>query len=341
MRFLFSSVLSISLFLSTSFSFIHSSFAHSSPQINLGNSPTWNNYPKELQQFDYSGNALQQHWKQLAAATNLPWPDAAFIQDIMTRFPILSMRLTELAQQDNSHPALKSATTGDYNALALAVQQVWRLHFQGQYEEAYALGLSIGPIGLSPALYSQLIYTTHLVPDPAEKERLLLEIDATIRSILPHAKSHRFILFADSYQKVRRLELMSTTAASSSGLIGATQKSLRHLTKVDPGNPLYGAMLAGIDAGIIERVGNFVGSMTYGADEDGAITLFKNALKTQPNLAVLYNEFAQAILRLNNNDYDKLLLSTLTKCAELPVLSAEEALNQLSCGINLKKLSAN
>lgn len=341
MRFLFSTTLSISLILSTSFFFTYSSFAHSSPQIDPGNSLTWNAYPKELQQFDYTGIALQQHWKQLAAATNLPWPDAVFIEDIMTRFPKLSSHLVSLAKQDNAHPALKLAATGDYEALAVEVQKVWRLHFQGQYEEAYSLGLNIGPVGLGPALYSKLIYITHLVSDREEKVRLLLEVNSTVKAILPNAESHSFIVFADAYQKARRLELMSTTEASSSGLIGTTQKILKELIKVDPGNPLYGVMLAGIDAGIIERVGNFVGSMTYGTDEDEAIKLFKNALITHPHLAVLYNEFALALLRLDDSDYDDLLLKTLTQCAELTVLSAEEALNQLSCRNNLKHLTAN
>lgn len=331
MSFLFSTVLTISFSLSLFSGLLYSSFVHSSPQAVSQNNLTWNSYPSDLQQFDYSGDQLQQHWTQLAAATNLPWPDAAFIQNIMTRFPLLSERLMSLAKQETSHPALKSATIGNFQPLALIVQQIWRLHFQGQYEEAYSLGSNIGPIGLGPALYTKLIYITHLVPDPKEKERLLLEVDATVKSILPYAKNYSFILFADSYQKARRLELMSTTEASSSGLIDATQQRLRFLTEVDHGNPLYGVILAGIDVGIIERVGNFVGSMTYGADEDESISMFKKALNSQPHLAVLYNEFALAMLRLDDSDYDLLLLDTLTKCVQLPTLSAEEALNKKSC----------
>ena len=339
MRFIFSTVLTFCFSLSASFSTLlslsYSSVAYSTSQTDSSN---WTIYPSNLQQFDYSGNKLQQNWPQLAAATNLPWPDAALIQDLMTRFPQLSQRLTSLAKQDNAHPALKSTQSGDYQPLASAIQQVWRLHFQGQFEEAYKLALSLEPAGIAPALYTKLIYITLLVTDPEEKERLLLEVDATIKSILPLAKKHNFILFADAYQKTRRLEIMSTTAASSSGLIGSTQESLRLLNKTDPGNPIYNAMLAGIDAGIIERVGNFVGSMTYDTDEDASLALFTNALKSHPTLAVLHNEFAQFLLRLDDSDYDNLLLQTLKACDELTVLSAEEALNQLACRSNLQKL---
>lgn len=340
---LLNSVLTLCFILSSVLGLLYSSIAlsslHAEPlQTTTTNNSNWNAYPGDLQQFDYSGDSLQQHWAQLAAATNLSWPDSGFIADMMARFPKLSQRLALLAKQDNAHPALKNTLTGDYQGLALAVQQVWRLHFQGQYEEAYQQGLKLGPAGLGPALYAKLIYITHLVPTSKEKERLLLEVDAAIKTVLPYADNYSFILFGDAYQKARRLELMSTTAASSSGLIGTTQDSLRDLNKADPGNPLYNAMLAGIDAGIIERVGNFVGSMTYGTDEDKSLALFNDALKSHPSLAVLHNEFAQFILRLDDSDYDELLLKTLKRCDQLAVFSAEEALNQQACRDYLQKL---
>ena len=298
----------------------------------------WTKYPEDLLQFDYSGEKLQQYWPQLAAATGLAWPDADFISSMMKEFPQLAQQLQLLAKSEHAPAALKASLNNDYQGLAIEVQQVWRLHFQGQYEEAYLLGKSLGPAGLGPALYAKLIYTTHLITDAQEKESLFLQVDQVITELLPHANGYRFILFGDAYQKARRLELMSTAAATASGLLGPTQDNLKELHKNAPNNPLYSAMLAGIDAGIIERVGNFVGGMTYGADEDTAIELFQQALKSQPNLAVLYNEFAQVILRLNDSDYDEILMSTLTTCDRLIVYSAEEALNQKTCRALLRQL---
>jgi hypothetical protein len=291
----------------------------------------WTPYPQNLIQFDYSGDKLQQYWPQLSAATGLPWPDANFIVNMMKEFPKLADELNTLAKEEGAPIALKATLKGDYQGLASAVQQVWRLHFQGQYQQAYQLGMSLGPAGVGPALYAKLIHTTHLVHEAELKEANFLATDTVISDLLPHAKNYTFLIFGDSYQKARRLELMSTTAATASGLLGPTQEKLNALHKSHPNNPLYSAMLAGIDAGIIERVGNFVGNMTYGADEDRAIELFQNALLTQPSLAVLYNEFAQVILRLDDSDYDELLLNTLNSCDQLEVYSAEEALNQNTC----------
>lgn len=296
----------------------------------------WQSYPDNLQQFDYAGEKLAQNWPTLAAATGLPWPDAHFIESMMLEFPDLAERLKVLAQAEGASEALKASLKKDYQPLALAVQQVWRLHYEGKYQHAYETGLTLGPAGIFPAMYAKLIHTTYLIKDKETKAAQFEEVDKVISEILPFANNYAFILFGDSYQKARRLELMSTTAATASGLLGPTQDNLTALHQADPDNPLYSAMLAGIDAGIIERVGSFVGGMTYGADEDKALQLFQSALTIQPKLAVLYHEFAQVLLRLDNSDHKELLSSTLASCMQLEVFSAEEALNQLGCK-NLKE----
>ncbi len=291
----------------------------------------WVDYPKDLQQFDYSGNKLHQFWPQLSAATNLPWPDEAFIQAMMVKFPLLANQLKQRAKDEHAPAELKATLNNNYQPLALAVQQVWRLHYQGQYEQAYQLGISLSPAGLFPALYAKLIHTSYLVSSREQKEELFIEVDQAIAQFLPISNNYHFIVFGDAYQKARRLELMSTPAATASGLLGPTQDNLKQLHQQFPNSPLYSAMLAGIDAGIIERVGNFVGSLTYGANEKKLIKLFQQALKAQPNLAILHNEFALGILRLDNSDYDDILLNSLNQCDQLTVYSAEEALNQVSC----------
>lgn len=299
--------------------------------IALTSHSQWTPYPDELERFDYSGDKLQEYWPQLAAATNLPWPDETYIKNMMRELPQLADQLHQLAQQENAHSALKATLNKDYQSLALAVQHVWRLHFQGQYQQAYELGLTLGPAGLFPAIYAKLIHTTYLINDTELKQQKFIEVDQIISDILPLANNFSFILFGDAYQKARRLELMSTTAATASGLLGPTQDSLKQLHQEDPNNPLYSAMLSGIDAGIIQRVGTFVGGMTYGADDDRAIELFTQALKKEKRLAVLYHEFAQVLIRLDDSDHDQKLDQALQACIELSVFSAEEALNQQGC----------
>lgn len=290
----------------------------------------WRTYPQTLPQFDYSNDLLQKNWSQLTAGIQLPWPDSDYVELMMGQFPQLSKQLLILASQPDAHPALAPILLKNYQPLAEAVQHVWRLHYEGQYQQAYQLGMELGPAGLLPALYSKLIHTTFLI-DTDSKEEKFLEIDRVMKPLLLLAQDFDFLTFGDAYQKARRLELLSTTAATASGLLGPTQESLQILHKKSPQHPLYSAMLAGIDAGIIERVGGFIGGMTYGADEDQLIELFDNALIQENRLAVLYNEFSLALVRLDDSDYQAKLDQLLKTCINLPVYSAEEALNQQVC----------
>jgi hypothetical protein len=308
------------------FSFLH--FSSSS----IANEPalTWAPYPETLPQFDYSGDLLQQNWTLLTAGIQLPWPDSIFIQDMTSKFPLLSQQLTDLANKPDSHPALAPILQQNFQPLAEAVQQVWRFHYQGQYQQAYELGIALGSAGLLPALYAKLIHTTFLVSND-NKEEKFLEVDAIMKPLLPLLQNFDFLTFGNAYQKARRLELLSTTAAAASGLLGPTQDALNALHNEAPHYPLYSAMLAGIDAGVIERVGGFLGGMTNGADEDQIIKLFDDALIQEKRLAVLYNEYSQALARLDDSDYESKLNQLLQTCLNLQVYSAEEALNQQAC----------
>jgi hypothetical protein len=310
--------------------FASSLLANEIPEHTIEAMHSWPPYPKTLTQFDYSGDLLQQNWPLLTAGIQLPWPDSLLIQEMMTKFPQLSQQLIDLANQPNTHPALAPILQQNFEPLAEAVQQVWRLHYQGQYQQAYELGMSLGPAGLLPALYAKLIHTTFLIPTNHKAEKYL-EVDTIMKPLLPALNNFDFLTFGDAYQKARRLELLSTAAATASGLLGPTQTALQKLHKKSPQHPLYNAMLAGIDIGVIERVGGFIGGMTYGADEDKAIKLFDKALKQEKRLAVLYNEYAQALIRLDDSDYQAKLAQLLNTCINLPVYSAEEALNQQVC----------
>ena len=296
----------------------------------------WAKYPSDLEQFDYSGDKLQQYWPELTSSTNFPWPDADNLRELGKQQPKLAELTATMAKKDNAPAALKAVLQGDYQSLSLAIQQVWRLHFQGQFEEAYNLGLTLGPPAFGPALYAKLIYTTHLVTDPIQKQAMFLEVSDAIAEISPLANDYAFITFGDIYQKARRLELMSTSEAAASGLLSPTLDTLKELHNSHPENPLYSAMLVGVEAGIIERVGNFISSLTYGTDEDESMALFAKTVKSNPHSAVLHNEFAQVMLGFENDDYNELIISTLNTCTQLSVLSAEEALNQKSCQILLQ-----
>ncbi len=104
-----------------------------------------------------------------------------------------------------------------------------------------------------------------------------------------------------------------------------------------PQQALYPAMLGGLHAGVVERVGSFVGRITYGSTESRALAAFSRALELQNQLPVIYNEYVNALARLDEDKYHDSMITLLQQCVKLPVLSAEEALNRQVCANHLQQ----
>jgi hypothetical protein len=88
----------------------------------------WQKYPSDLPEFVFSGEKLKQYWPQLSSATGMPWPDALFIETMMSELPLLAQQLQQRAKLNNAPAELKEVLKNKYHPLAVSVQQVWRLH---------------------------------------------------------------------------------------------------------------------------------------------------------------------------------------------------------------------
>ena len=292
----------------------------------------WQSYPDTLPVFNYDGDLLRQNWPQLTAVTQVEYPDSSWIKAMMQRYPRLAIATLEMAGRDNAPASVKAAIhQTNYEPLAQDLQQVWRLHFAGKFREAYELGMTLGPFGQIPAVYSRLIHATLLVDDKNDK---LAEFDAAAGQSnegLTLAPDYDFAKFGLVYARVRTLELLDTGEARSSGYIPFAQDELEALHKRHPHQAIYPATQGGLEAGIVERVGSFLGSITYGATESGSIEHFDNAMASESTMPVIYYEYAVALGRLDEKEYRRKIRKLAETCTYLPVYTAEEALNQFHC----------
>lgn len=298
----------------------------------------WQPYPAYLPVFDYSHTRLQHNWHLLNSGPGLPFPDEQWVSAMLERYPLLLQRTLELAHTESAHPAVKAFRDQHLTPMTLAIQDVWRLHYQGQFQQAYELGMSLGPLGAIPALYSKLMYATLVVTDAETKMALFKESSVTSEALLPLAADYSFARFGLAYAHARMLELMSSSQATGSGYLGETQDTLRQLIKEAPANAMYPAMLGGMHAGVVERVGSLIGRMTYGATESRAIDAFEKALANNDQLPVIYFEYAKALGLMDADEYHDKRLELLTRCSKIRVYSAEEALNQQACSSTLDQL---
>lgn len=318
-------------FLSVVFGLLTSSFVLAAP---------WQPYPDDLPVFRYPAGQLQQHWPQLTLGTAQPWPDQTAVHTLLTDYPQLQAAMLEQASQEQAHPALQALLQQQVQPLADALQQVWRLHYEGHFQQAYELGMQLGPLGAVPALYARLMHTALIVTDPDEKLALFRDTAAVSEQLLPLAPGYAFAEFGLLYARARILELLDTSGATASGFLGSTQDALQALAERYPQQGLYPASLGGMQAGIVERVGSFVGRLTYGATESRALAAFEKALSLQSGLPVMYFEYSVALGRLDADKYHQRRLELLQQCLALPVFSAEEALNQSFCARHYQQLTA-
>lgn len=292
----------------------------------------WEKYPKKLPTFDFEGDKLQQNWGDLTAISQVEYPDTDWLKSMVERYPRLAYTMVTLAAQKNVHPAIFAAIhDSNFDPLAYEIQQVWRLHFEGKFKEAYKHGMQLGPLGEIPAIYSRLSHATLLISDHDEKIEEFEESAHQSNEGLTIVPDYSFAQFGLVYARVRTLELMDTGEARSSGYIGFSQEQLGKLQQRFADRAIYFATQGGLEAGIVERIGSFLGSITYGATKNSSIEAFDSALKLNANVPVIYNEYAVALARLNKKKFRNDIKKLLQTCIELTPISAEEALNQMHC----------
>ncbi|MAK89797.1 MAG: hypothetical protein CMI13_00975 [Oleibacter sp.] len=294
-----------------------------------------------LPDFHYPDSQLKQHWPVLNTGPSLPFPDQDYLQEYFHRYPALLKQTLTAAQQPGHHPSLQSLNEGNLQPLAHALQQVWRLHYQGDFIAAWELGNSLGPVGAVPGLYARMMYATLSVSDSTDKLAILRDAAQRSEQLLPLTPDDAFARFGLIYARARILELLPTTQASSTGYLQSTRDTLLQLIREDPQNALYPATLGGLHAGVVSRVGSFIGSLTYGSTAGKAIAAFEQALLNEAQLPVIYFEYARALGMINAGKYRDQQLALLQKCLQQPVFSAEEALNQCQCQQLLTETIAN
>lgn len=293
---------------------------------------TWPGYPSELPQFDLSGERLQQNWGELTALIHIPFPDADWVEQTLRQYPLMNSSMLAAASQADAPASLTALRNGDYQPLAMQLQQVWRLHYSGQYQQAYELGITLGPIGEIAANYARLMNASFILQDKTAKLAEYRACEVSSLATLKLAPDYALADYGLVYARVRILELLDSSAARATGYIGFAQNELKTLMARYPDEPVYLVTQGGLEAGIVARVGSFLATLTYGVSEDSALSAFNNALKIpKAHKPTVFNEFATAMQRMNPSSFRSDIRRLKSLCANADVISAEEALVKQAC----------
>jgi len=180
------------------------------------------------------------------------------------------------------------------------VLAAWALYHAGEFQKATEAGLKAGDAGITVANKAQIIYATYL--EKSEKTKLALFMEAVERAeaqIAAEPKNpnahYMYALALGRYSQG-----ISVAKALTQGLGGKVKVALETAIKLAPKHADAHIALGSFHAEVIDKVGSLLGR-TQGASKDTGLSMYKSALKLNPNSAIAMVEYANGMVMLEGD----------------------------------------
>lgn len=280
----------------------------------------WKSFPLDQSAYDYSGDKLRQAWPQLTRGFgDYPFPDADWVLNMATQHPQALEKTVAAGTGFSGKPE-------ETEAYAQKLQEVWRLMFRGDFAQAKEQGMALGIGGQIPAMFAQVVYAMFLVPDQAEKHRLLEEVIAYTDEAGDLVQADAVAQFGRVYAKARLGEELSVPVVLKRGYTSQIPQELDALLAKQPRQPFALALYGGYEAGVIRKVGKLVGKMTYGVSADKMETYFQRSFQARDDLPIGHYEYANALTYVYGDDEEQKVIEHLERAVAIKPISAMEAL---------------
>lgn len=182
-----------------------------------------------------------------------------------------------------------------------ALLEGWALYHSGAFEQAALAGLRAGAAGLTLANKATCIHATYV--EPVEQQRLDLLLQAADRAhaqqaIEPHNPN---AWYWQAYGLGRYSQGISVAKGLAKGLGKQIKLALETSIKLAPHHADAHLALANFHAEVIDKVGELIGGMTYGASRETALALYEAARGINPDSPITLTEYAHGLLMLGGD----------------------------------------
>lgn len=258
----------------------------------------WHDVPYDPRYFTYTDEQLREKWAYLMRGLRMPYPSAEWLRTMYERYPFLA-------------DTMDAPFDGDYEALERKYLALWRWFFAGDFQRARNEGLNYGVMGLIPAMFSQLMYAMYLTERQSEKYMMLQDVANRIEVYLALIDEWELDQDADAapivgagylgyaYAIARIAEDSPIAVAVARRYPGKLKRTAEQIMAVLPDHPMALGFRAGLDAGIMRRVGKFTGRLTYGARSTVVEEGFERALALEPDIPITAYEYGNALIYTN------------------------------------------
>lgn len=295
---------------------------------------TWNKVPFDQRMVTYTPDQLRDQWKMLNRGLIAEYPSAEYLRDRATNFPELMADM--------------QGFNGDYEQLSRDVLGVWALFFRGDFQKARQESRKYGAPGAIPGLFSQILYAIYLADTQKTKHALLAEVaqeasrytNATKKMVGKPKYARDLVIFqlGTAYATARIAEEAPIAVVLARGYIGEIKGACDVILTANPEHPLGLAFRAGVDAGIMRRVGKSTGRITYGAKQSVATEYFERSFKIVPDMAITRYEYGNAIMYINKKRDLDTALAEIEKAGKMKPYMAMEALDAMYAAKRLREV---
>jgi hypothetical protein len=208
--------------------------------------------------------------------------------------------------------------------------QAWTLYHCGEFENAYQSGMALSqrqePAGLTLAVRALSVYATYLEPRAAQREHLLERAQALATQHTTSQPDNPNAWFLLAYSLGRHAQSLSVAKSLALGLGQRTREALDRTLHLNPRHADAHLALATFHAEVIDKVGDVVGAVTYGASKHSALALYDRAAELNPGSLVGMLETARGLMMLDPEHHQARAERLYQQLREARTLDALEAL---------------
>jgi hypothetical protein len=179
--------------------------------------------------------------------------------------------------------------------------QAWAHFHNGDFYKSMRLGLDLGLAGLNVANKAACVYATYLEQQEANRLALFVEVAERAEAQIKQQPDNVNAYYWRAYALGRYSQGISVAKALAQGLGTKVKTDLEHVIREQPTHPDAHIALGAFHAEVIDKVGELIGAMAYGAHKTTGLTLFQQALKFNMASAIGMVEYAHAMLMLDGD----------------------------------------
>ena len=239
----------------------------------------WKPFPYDAMKFAYEGEALKAAWPELHRGDCEPFPDFVFVKQAFAE-----------------HPRLKGNLDAEKTAPAL--QSAWRAYHRGDFAAAVEEGSALGPIGANVANKAANIYATYLESDSETRRDIYIKSADRAEALQSAAPDFPNAFYFHAQALGRYSQDTSIAEALGKGIASKVKASLVKAVRLAPNHAEAHIALGGYHAEIVNKIGDLLAGLTFGASKEEALRHYVLARGLLPDSAIARIEEANGLVML-------------------------------------------